>query len=159
MLRLLSALSLLSCLLPSAPVWADSGLPGVWKVASFVNEFVQTKERRSLYGEHPNGYLIVTPERFAAIITGEGRKLPQSDEDRLISFRTMIAYTGLYRVEGDRLTIRVDVAWNEVYTGTDQTRIFRLEGDRLFLESIPAPSPNYPALGPVRAILELVRSK
>jgi hypothetical protein len=159
MLRWLSALSLLSCLLPSAPAWAEGGLSGVWKVTSFVNEFVQTKERRFLYGEHPNGYLIITPERFTAIITGEGRKLPQSDEDRLNSFRTMIAYTGLYRVEGDRLTIHVEVAWNEVYTGTDQTRIFRVEGDKLFIESIPAPSPNYPALGPVRPILELVRSK
>jgi hypothetical protein len=52
----------------------------------------------------------------------------------------MYAFTGPYRVEGDRLTVKVDVAWNEAWTGTDQTRIFRIEGDKLFIESIPAPA-------------------
>jgi hypothetical protein len=102
------------------------------------------KERRFLYGEHPNGYLIITPERFAAIISGEGRKLPQSDEDRLISFRTMIAYTGLYRVDGDRLTIHVEVAWNEVYTGTDQTRNFRLGAISFSSRASPPPRQTIP---------------
>ena len=36
-------------------------------------------------------------------------KAPQTDEDRLFSFRTMFAYTGLYRIEGNRLTTKVDV--------------------------------------------------
>ena len=71
----------------------------------------------------------------------------------------MFAYTGLYRVEGDRLTTRVEVAWNEAWTGTDQTRIFRLESDKLYIETIPAPSPNNPALGVTRSTLEFVRSK
>jgi len=160
MLRLFNGLLLLS-LLPCVPVpaWAESGLIGVWKLTSAANEIVQTKERQVPYGEHPAGYLIVTPERFAVIITGEGRKPPQNDEDRLFSFRTMFAYTGLYRIEGNRLTTGVEVAWNEAWTGTDQTRIFRLEGEKLFIESIPAPSPNNPAAGMIRAILEFVRSK
>jgi hypothetical protein len=36
---------------------------------------------------------------------------------------------------------------------------FRLEADRLSIESIPAPSPNAPALGIIRAILEFTRAK
>jgi hypothetical protein len=32
----------------------------------------------------------------------------------------MYAYTGPYRVEGDRLTVKVEVAWNEAWIGTDQ---------------------------------------
>ena len=138
---------------------AEDGVVGVWKVKSAANEIVQTKERRAIYGEHPSGYLIITPERFTAIITAEGRKAPETDADRISSFRTMFAYTGLYRIEGNRITTHVDVAWNEAWTGTDQTRIFRLEGDRLFIESLPAPSPNAPALGVIRAILEFTRDK
>src|SRR5215813_8069418 len=108
MLRLFVTLLMLATL-PCAFARAESGLVGVWKVKSAVNEIMQTKERRAIYGEHPTGYLIVTPESFTAIITAEGRKPPETDEDRIASFRTMFAYTGLYRVEGNRITTRVDV--------------------------------------------------
>jgi len=163
MLRLLIALLLL---FPCASAWADAGkLVGVWKLNSFVTEIVQTKERRNLYGANPNGYLIITPERFMSIVTADGRKPPQTDEDRINGFRTMYAYTGPYRVEGDRLTVKVEVAWNEAWIGTDQIRIFRLEADKLFIESIPAsvvPDPatnNNPGLGTTRGIVEWERSK
>jgi Lipocalin-like domain len=79
--------------------------------------------------------------------------------DRLFSFKTMFAYTGHYRVEGDRLTTKVDVAWNEAWRGTDQVRFFRLQDDKLFIESAPLPSLNYPEMGQVRGILEWERSK
>ena len=134
-------------------------LAGVWKLNSFVAESVQTQERRNIYGEKPTGYLIITPERFTAIITGEGRKPPQTDEDRIFSFRNMLAYTGLYRIEGSQLITKVDAAWNEAWKGTDQVRFFRLQGDGLFIESAPALSANYPELGQVRGILEWERSK
>jgi hypothetical protein len=158
MLRTLIALLLL---LPCASIaGADqSALVGVWKLNSFVVETIETKERRALYGEHPKGFLVITPERFTAVLTGEGRKVPQTDEDRVSSFRTMIAYSGLYRIEGNRLTTKVEVSWNEGWTGTDQTRIFRLEGDKLFIESIPAPAINNPQMGMTRGILEWQRSK
>jgi hypothetical protein len=71
----------------------------------------------------------------------------------------MYAFTGPYRVEGDRLTVKVDVAWNEAWIGTDQTRILRLEGDKLFIESVPAPATNNPDLGMTRGIGEWERSK
>jgi hypothetical protein len=149
-----------SLLLPCASAWAESSkLVGVWKLTSMVAESMQTKERRNLYGEKPKGYLIVTPERLTAIVTGEGRKAPQTDEDRINSFRTMFAYTGPYRVEGDWLTTKVEVAWNEAWTGTDQTVTFRLEGDKLFIETNPAPAVNFPELGIAREILEWERSK
>ena len=143
-----------------SPAVAQQGeLVGVWKLTAFVTESVQTKERRNVYGEKPAGYLIITPERFTAILTGEGRKPPETDEDRLFSFRTMFAYTGLYRVEGDRLTTKVDVAWNEAWRGTDQVRFFQVQGDKLFIESAALASVNYPEMGQVRGILEWERSK
>ena len=157
MLRSFIALSLL---FPCASAWADaSKLAGVWKLNSFVTEYMQTKERQNVFGANPKGYLIVTPERFTGIITGEGRKPPQTDEDRISSFRTMFAYTGLYRIEGNKLTTKVEVAWNEAWTGTDQTRFFRLEGDKLFIETDIAPAVIFPERGMVRSILEFERSK
>lgn len=91
MLRLIcSVLLLLPCTSASAQ---QSDILGVWQLVSFVNESVGTKERKPVYGERPKGYLVVTPERFTAIITAEGRKVPQSDEERIAAFRTMFSYT------------------------------------------------------------------
>ena len=132
---------------------------GVWKLESFVVESVETKERRNVYGEKPNGYLVITPDRLMTVITGQGRKAAQTDEERAALMRTMFAYTGNYKVEGDRLTTKVEVAWNESWVGTDQTRIVRFEGDKLLLESLPAPGANQQMPGLVRGILAWTRSK
>jgi hypothetical protein len=45
----------------------------------------------------------------------------------------MLAYSGKYRIDGNKITTRVDMSSNEVYTGAnqDQTRFFRVEGDKL----------------------------
>jgi hypothetical protein len=144
---------------PFAAGAEQADLIGVWKLTSFVVESVQTRERRNVYGENPDGYLIITPERLTTIVTGDGRRPPQTDEDRLFSFQNMVAYTGRYQIEGNRLTTKVDVAWNEAWKGTNQLRFFRLQGDKLFIETAPAPSANYPELGQIRGILEWERSK
>jgi hypothetical protein len=54
----------------------------------------------------------------------------------------MVAYTGRYTVEGNKMTTRPDVAWNEQYM-MDQVRYFRLDGDRLIVETAPAMSPDF----------------
>ena len=157
MLRYLLPLSLL---LSNTCASADeTEIVGVWKLKSFTAESVQTKERQTVYGENPKGYLVVTPERFTAVITAEGRKPPKTDEDRLFSFRTMFAYTGPYRIEGDRIMTKVEVSWNEDWTDTNQVRIFHIEGEKLLIETVPALSPNDPSLGVVKGILEWERSK
>ncbi len=134
-------------------------LQGVWKLESFFVESIETKERKYVLGEKPNGYLIVTSERFTAVITGQGRKPAQTDEERSALLRSMFAYTGSYTVEGDHLTTKVDVSWNELWTGTDQVRTFRLDGDKLFVETLPAPGPNQQVPGLVKGILSFSRSK
>ena len=136
-----------------------SELVGEWMLNSFIVESLQTKERRNVFGEKPTGYLVITPERLITVVTAEGRRPPQTDEDRASGFRTLLAYTGLYRIEGNRLITKVDVAWNESWKGTDQTRLFRLEGDKLFLQTAPAPSVTSPEMGVVQATLEWKRVK
>ena len=76
------------------------------------------------------------------MLEGEGRKSPTSDQDRLVLFRTMAAYTGKYSVEGDKWTTKVDAAWHPDRRGTDQVRFFKLEGDKLYVTSQFRPNPN-----------------
>ena len=116
---------------------------GTWKLVSVVYEDVQTKERTPVLGEHPKGCQIATPEgRWLALVTGEGRKVPKTDADRSDALRSMIAYTGKYRLEDGKIITKVEAAWNEAWVGTEQERFYRFQDDRLLLESPPQPHPN-----------------
>jgi hypothetical protein len=119
-------------------------LYGVWKLDSFLFEDAQTKGKKGLFGEHPKGFLILLPTgRMAGIVTADGRKVPQSDPDRVAAFQSLIAYSGKFRLEGDKFLTRVEVAWNEAWVGTDQARTFKLEGDKLFIISTTQPHVNF----------------
>lgn len=84
---------------------------GTWKLVSVVYEDAQTKERSPVLGEHPKGYLIATPEgRWLALVTADGRPVPKTDEDRAKALRTMISYSGRYRVEDGKVVTKVEVA-------------------------------------------------
>ena len=75
-------------------------LLGNWKLVSFFTEDVQTKQRSNVFGEHPNGFIGFTPERFFAFAMAEGRKAPQTPEEQAAAYRTVVAYTGKWRLEG-----------------------------------------------------------
>ena len=116
---------------------------GTWKLVSVEYEDQETMARTPVLGEHPRGYQIATPDgRWIAVVTAEARPVPKTDRQRLDAFRSMIAYSGRYRVEGNTVTTRVEVAWNEAWVGGEQLRHIRFEGDRLFIESPPMPHPN-----------------
>jgi len=116
---------------------------GTWKLVSVVYEDQATKERTPVYGEHPRGIQIATPQgRWLALMTAENRPVPKTDAERAQALKTMIAYTGRYRVENGQVITKVEAAWNEAWVGTEQVRAIRFEGDRLYIESPPMPHPN-----------------
>jgi hypothetical protein len=53
--------------------------------------------------------------------------------DKAALLDTLVGFAGVYRVEGSKIVIAVDVSWTEVYTGTDQVRNWALSGNRLML--------------------------
>ncbi len=88
---------------------------GVWKLVSVMYEDQETKTLTPIMGDNPRGYQIATPDgRWLALATPTGRTAPTTDEERAQAFRTMIGYSGRYRVEGSTITTKVDVAWNEI---------------------------------------------
>jgi Lipocalin-like domain len=116
---------------------------GLWTLVSVVYEDQETKERTPVLGEKPRGRQIATADgRWLALVTAEGRTIPKTDEQRAQALRTMIAYSGRYRVENGRVITKVEIAWNEAWVGGEQIRFIRFEGDRLFIESPPMPHPN-----------------
>ena len=91
--------------------------------------------------------------RAMALTTPENRAAGDSDAHRAALHKSMLAYTGRYRVEGDEFVTTVDVSWNEAWNGTEQRRKFRLEGGRLNIESAPAPSLLFPGKVDYRRIV------
>ncbi len=138
----------LALLLAAVPARADDAsdrekIVGTWKLVSVVYEDQESKARTPVLGQHPKGYQIATPEgRWLALVTADGRKVPQTDEERAQALRTMISYSGRYRVEGGKVITKVEVAWNEAWVGGEQVRFIRFEGDLLHIESPPMPHPN-----------------
>jgi hypothetical protein len=80
--------------------------------------------------------------RFFAVITADGAKPPTVQEEQAAAFRSMSAYTGKFQLEGDKFITKVDVAWNQAWVDTEQTRFWHLEGDRLHIVSAPVQNPN-----------------
>jgi hypothetical protein len=136
------------CCFVSSPALADDTekLLGNWKLVSFFTEDVQTNQRNNSFGEHPNGFIGFTPGRFFAVVTADGRKAPQTPEEQAVAYRTEIAYTGRWRVDGEKFITKVDAAWSPAWVGTEQIRFWRVEGDKLFITSAPVavPNPNGP---------------
>jgi hypothetical protein len=144
------------------PSFADdrTKMLGIWKLASYEAEFQATGEREPTLGKNPTGYIIFTPEgRFMAVLTGDGRKAPTTDQDRADLLKSMFAYTGMYRLEGDKWITKVDVSWNPAWVGTEQVRFFRFDGDRLQVTSAWVQSTVRPERGMARAILTFERVK
>jgi len=119
-------------------------LIGTWKLVSCVLEDVETKEQKPVWGLNPKGYIVITSEgRWIVIQTAEGRNAPQNDEDRIAAFKSLLAYSGRYRTEQNKIIIDVDIAADEAWTGTEQVRYYEVDGDRLHIEAPPQPYPNF----------------
>ena len=144
------------------PSFADDRekLLGIWRLVSYEVESQAAGEREPLLGKSPTGNIIFTSDgRMMVLLTGEGRKAPNTDQDRAELLKSMVAYTGMYRVEGDKWITKVDVADNPTRVGTEQARFYKLDGDRLQESTQFMQWAARPEKGTVRFILMWERVK
>jgi Lipocalin-like domain len=128
--------ALMFALSSSTAIADNNSIVGTWRVQSFVRGVVATGERQNEFGEKPNGYIIYQPDgRMFFMLVGDNRAkpagTPPSDEEKARLFGTLIAYSGTYVAEGDRATHKVDLSWNQSWTGGDQVRFFKVDGTTL----------------------------
>jgi hypothetical protein len=162
MFKLKSFFVLVALLVAVHPCCADDSakILGIWKLVSFEAEIQATGQKEPVMGQNPTGYVIFTPEgRAFFILTGEGRKAPKTVQDRADLLNSLISYTGMYRLEGDKWITKVDVAWSPDFVGTEQTRFFKVEGNRLHVLTTWGIHPNWPEKGMQRRILTFERVK
>src|ERR1700739_880568 len=139
---LLLSLCIILVMSPDSEMAADQHpLVGNWKLVS-VQIIFDDGTPQALLGEHPRGYLILTPEgRMMALGTSASRNSSASDDARVALWHSMFAYSGKYRIEGNDFVTIVDVSWNEEWNGTEQKRHYKLQGNKLTIETVPQPSP------------------
>jgi lipocalin-like protein len=151
-------LSLLVTFALGSPAHCHERLIGSWTLISWITENVETRERTSLHGRHPSGVLVFTPtQRWVSLLTADNRVAPSTDAERIAAYLTMVAYSGRYRIEGDKVITTPDVSWNSSLVGREQVRFFRFEDDRLIIESTPIPNLNFGGI--TRSIQTFEREK
>ena len=112
-------------------------LVGTWKMTSWVIQIIGG-DTREPFGPNPKGRLIITPNgTLTAIGTGANRKPATNDDERLALFNSLLAYSGRYTIDGDKIITSIDISSNEVFSGANQNqmRFFRLEGQKLTLRT------------------------
>ena len=116
---------------------------GSWRLISFQLKIVgEDAEQKDIFGPNPIGRIIFSPEhRVVVSISSAGRRPPPTNESEAAALLPSItAYTGKFRLEGDKFITQVDGAWNEFCQGSEQVRTFELTGDRLSIRTPEQPS-------------------
>lgn len=80
-----------------------------------------------------------------------------SDAEKSVMLNTLVAYTGIERVDGNQWCTAVDSAWNTQWVGTVQCRDFQVRGDTLEVLTPWRQMPNCP--GTTRSIITFERDK
>jgi hypothetical protein len=132
---------LVVCVVAGLPLQAGAfgahDVEGVWKLQRYIVSY-DGGPPQAIYGAHPKGFAAVLPDgRVFVIMTGDTRKPGVSEAEQAALFRTLSAYSGRYRIEGNKLVTSVDVSWRESWNGTDQTRFVTMKGGTMTWVSQP----------------------
>ena len=129
--------------LPAQTKQADSArqaILGTWKLISYVREELPSGATSNVMGAHPSGYVNFGPDgRMIVVIAARDRKKPAGtvatpdEAEALIA--SMLAYSGTYTIDSatKKVSILVDVSWEQSRVGTVQVRSYKFEGGHLLL--------------------------
>ena len=132
-------------ILSTAAFGGEEELYGTWKLASMQRRIVDTGQTLDAFGSNPRGFLMYGQAgRMMVLIAMSNRPKPESlqkmtDPERADLLRSMVAYTGTYKFDGNTVEHHIDVAWNEVWNGTLLKLDAVRNGDRLTYTTAPIP--------------------
>lgn len=152
----------------STPIFArqmttQQQLIGTWKVVAL--KTTSGGKVTHPLGEHPAGYVSVTPARIWLLFVDSTRKAPAAptltDAEAIAAMKSYVAWTGKYVTtnqtsDGLKLTSHVDTASSEAINGTDRVYFMRVVGNKLMMKSPGVIVPMTGALSIVE--IELVKA-
>jgi lipocalin-like protein len=125
---------------------ADS-IVGTWRLVSWVEEETESKAQHKNFGDNPSGILTYTADGRVSQIFADPKRTAAAtpkatDAEAAQLYRSMVAYAGSYKLEGDKILVKIDVAWNRAWDGQDRPpSFFEIKGDRLTIKTSPFVSP------------------
>jgi hypothetical protein len=144
---LVSVALMLPTLVVTKAARAADSIVGSWRLVSWVEEETESKALHKNFGDNPIGVLTYTADgRVSIIFADPKRTAPASpkatDAEAAALYRSMVAYAGSYRLEGDKVFVKVDVSWNRAWDGQDRPpNSVEVKGDRLTYKTSPFISP------------------
>src|SRR4051794_16365798 len=82
-----------------------SKLIGTWRLTAVYVIVEGTGERAEIFGTEPRGCIIVEPGgRIMAMLMSSSRTQASSEADTASLFKSMMAYTGQYSIDGEKFT-------------------------------------------------------
>ncbi len=114
---------------------------GVWRLVDCVA--ARGAERWRPHGEAPIGRLVYSAGGRVIVVLGDRERLPfakadprgGAPEECVAAMSSFAAYTGDWRVEGDRLVHAIALAWAPPWTGQTLVRHAVFTGDTLRLSA------------------------
>ena len=155
------ALAVIAVAIPYQATADDTDITGMYRLVSEQRKIVDTGE--IVAGSGSQGFISYDKSgRMLVVLVRSPRPNPENldkmtDQDRLGLFRTMTAYSGMYKFDGRTVEHSIDISWNEAWTGTTVIRDFKKEGDKLVYTTRPAPSPVDGKMSVVTVVWEKVK--
>jgi hypothetical protein len=121
----------------------DNPLVGTWQMTSWTRELTATGEKSDAFGPNPRGWINYSPSgRMMVLVVKSDRKAPAeivpTDQERIALYGSMLAYSGTYTFDKEKVIHQIDTSWNQAWTGTGQTRFYKINGKTLTLRGAPA---------------------
>jgi len=119
---------------------------GSWRLVSWVEMDTESKSAHNVFGDNPTGMITYTPDgRMSVFIIDPKRTKPAgpktTDAEAVELYRTIIAYSGSYSIDGNKVTHKIEVSWNQAWTGTNQQRFVEVKDNQLTIKTPPIISP------------------
>jgi Lipocalin-like domain len=136
----LAALIVVAIAAVCSTVQAGDSVVGSWRLLSWVQEDVESKAVQSVFGDNPVGVITYTSDGHMSVFIANPKQRPAggplpTDAEAANLYRTMIAYSGTYSIEGNKVTHKVEVSWNQAWNGTDQQRLIEVKDNRLTIKT------------------------
>lgn len=138
-------------------------LVGTWKVVTL--KTTSGDQVSHPLGEHPAGYVSVTPTRIWLLFVDSTRTAPAAPtltgSEAIAAMKSHAAWTGKYVTtdqtsDGLKLTAHVDTASSAALNGADRVYFMRVDGNKLMMKSPGVIVPMTGALSIVE--IELVKA-
>jgi len=118
-----------------------STVVGVWKVISIeTKEVVSGKAVRPL-GDVVGTFMFTRGGRFSGMVFSVNRKAPAAanatEAERVALFNSMVAYNGVYQIDGNKLILTIDNSHIQSWNGTQRPLTVEISGTRLMGKSAP----------------------